>query len=675
MSDLKKEVKEIKNDLKLLENLSEKKILNMLEFLSDKYYNESKSLITDEVFDYIKEYYENKFNKKLPVGSKIKKSSNKVILPYYMGSLDKIKPSMKEFDKWLNKYSGPYSISYKLDGMSILITKENNKISMYRRGDSREAEDITRFINYVKINTSNLVNGDAIRGEAVISKKNFEKVKKILERQKKDDKSKQNRKYKQSRNVVSGLFNNKTPNEELLKYVDIVCYWVLSPQMKIVGQLKYLKEKKIKIVEYETKKNLTTKFLSEMLLKGRLEYEYQIDGLVIVDNSEIYVQKNENPQYAFSFKQVMTDQIMESMVVDVKWEITKDKYLKPTVVIEPIELLDCDITKATANNAKYIYDNKINVGTVVQIIKANDIIPNIKKVVKASDLNKPKMPSSKYKYKWSKSGVDLIATELDEKNKNKVIAKKLLIFMDIFKIKELGEDTLLKIIKEGYDDIFKILKANKKDLYEIEGLGETSVKKIFKNLDEGLKDKQLYELMTASQLLGRGIANKKFKVITKNYPNILSIYEEKGKSYTKKILNNLEGFSDITIDKIVDGFPEFINYHKKILKIKPDLIKKDNTKDKKNKENNKDNNKDNENKLKNKKLEKYKNKTIVFTGFRDKEIENELEKIDAKVTTSISKNTDFLVAVNITEKSNKIEKAKELKVKILSKEEFYKSIE
>ena len=99
--------------------------------------------------------------------------------------------------------------------------------------------------------------------------------------------------------------------------------------------------------------------------------------------------------------------------------------------------------------------------------------------------------------------------------------------------------------------------------------------------------------------------------------------------------------------------------YNKLLKLKPDLIKKQ-TKEKA--------------KLKNPKIEKYKNKTFVFTGFRDKDIESDLEIVNSKITTAVSKNTDYLIAANPDESSSKVKKAKELGVKVLSKEEFYKTL-
>ena len=167
--------------------------------------------------------------------------------------------------------------------------------------------------------------------------------------------------------------------------------------------------------------------------------------------------------------------------------------------------------------------------------------------------------------------------------------------------------------------------------------------------------------MTASQLLGRGIGSKKFKLITSDYPNIIEIYEDKGKKHVKILFNTLHGFSDITTDKIVDGFDDFITYYKKssnpstILSVKKIKIKKVENKS-------------------NKKLDKYKNQNIVFTGFTDADIEEELENIGSKISSAVSKNTNLVVAKDASSGSNKLKKASELKIKIISQDEFYKSL-
>ena len=629
-----------------LKSLDKKELSSFLDYLFDSYHNKSVSLISDQLFDYAYEYYQEKYKPTVKnVGSEIK-VKEKVKLPYYMGSLDKVKPSTTEFEKWIGKYTGPYVISYKLDGVSLLVHKIDNKVFMYTRGNGIYGQDISHILPYINIDTSKIINNDAIRGELVISKKNFKKIETIMAN---------------SRNAVSGIINTKKPDIEMLKLIDFVAYWVIEPKLKQSDQLKYIESKGIKCVDYAVKKNVTVKILSDMLIDGRANLDYDIDGIVVIDNSKINIQVDgQNPDWGVAFKQILTDQIAEATVVDVIWEISKDKYIKPKIKINTIELLGSEITYATAFNAKFIVDNKIGPGSIIKLIKSGDVIPYIQEILKISDSKKPKMPS--IKYEWNDTNVDIIATELDDESMDKIIVKKLSYFFQTLDIKYMGEGTIEKFVDNGYNDLWKILNADITKLKKIDGFGDKLIEKIYDSINKSLINRDLCDLMAASQIFGRGIGSKKFKLITDVYPNIIDIVNKNGN--VKEIVNNISGFDDKTTSKIVDNFKLFINWLGELTKIKPNVLCSN-----KSKENCKDKDKDID-----KKFNKYANKTIVFTGFRDKEVEIILDKIGSKVTTTISKNTDILIAADTTEKSSKIVKATELQVKIISKDDFYKSL-
>ena len=658
-----------------LNSLDTKSIKKVIDYLSDKYYNKNISLVSDQLFDIIREFYEketkNKYDKVgFPINTKI---GNKVALPYWMGSLDKIKPSTNTFNKWIGKFTGPYVLSYKLDGISALLYKNKGKVYMYTRGDGVEGQDISSLVDLIGINTSNMIEGDAIRGELIMSKENFKKVSETMAN---------------PRNAVSGIINTKKPSLELIKLVDFVAYWVLSPNLKASEQLKYIEKKEFvpRTVEYWTKSKINIELLSNLLVEGRKSHKYEIDGIVVIDDGKFYpLETGSNPSYGFAFKQLLTDQIAESTVIDVLWEIHKDKYIKPKIKINTVELGGVEINFATANNAKFIFDNNIGPGTIVQIVRSGDVIPKIEKVLKASDLNKPKMPN--IKYEWNETGVDIIAIELNKEIMDKIIVKKLTYFFTTLNIKWMGESTIEKFVFNGYNDLWKILEADKKDLENIEGLGKTIVDKLYSSINDGLVNRKLYDIMGASQIFGRGIGTKKFKLITDDYPNILEIYKEKGNDHIEKLINNIKGFDIKTTKKIVENMENFIKYLDKFLKLKPNLLininenfiksNKSNLESKSisiSKSINENKNKVQESSEQKLNLSKFKDKTIVFTGFRDKEIEDKLEQNGAKITNSISKNTNILIASNPQEESNKIIKAKELKIEIISKDEFYQII-
>jgi DNA ligase (NAD+) len=637
------------NPVDVLESMNKKALSELLDYLLDLYHNKGITLISDQLFDYVNEYYQDKYKPKVKsVGTDVKEKE-KVKLPYYMGSLDKVKPSTTEFDKWIGKYTGPYVLSYKLDGISALVHKIDNKLSMYTRGNGTYGQDISHILPHINIDISKIVNNDAIRGELVISKKNFKKIETVMAN---------------ARNAVSGIINTKKPDVDMLKLIDFVAYWVIEPKLKQSDQLKYIENKGIKCVDYNIKKSITVKMLSELLVSGRTNLDYEIDGVVIIDNSKINIQiEGQNPDWGVAFKQILTDQIAEATVVDVIWEISKDKYIKPKIKINTVELLGSEITFATAFNAKYIVDNKIGPGSIIKLIKSGDVIPYIQEVLKESDSKKPKMPS--IKYEWNETSVDIIATELDDESMNKIIVKKLSYFFQTLDIKYMGEGTIEKFVDNGYNDLWKILNADINKLKKIDGFGDKLIEKIYDSINKSLVNRDLCDLMAASQLFGRGIGSKKFKLITDAYPNILEIVNKNGN--VKEIINNISGFDDKTTTKIVDNFKLFIIWLEKLTKLKPNILSKGD------KGKSKDSDKG-KSKSSDKVYSKYANKTIVFTGFRDKEVESILDKIGSKVTTSISKNTDILIAADTTEQSSKIVKANELNVKIISKDEFYKSL-
>ncbi len=661
-------IEELKKDPdEMLNSLEKDGLKKVIDYLSDKYYNKNESLVSDQLFDYIKDHYEKNYNEKIQVGAPIASNSNgKTKLPYYMGSLDKIKPSTGTFNKWIGDYPGPYVISYKLDGISAMIYKKAGKVYMYTRGNGIEGQDISHCIEPMGINTSKLLDGDAIRGELIMSKDNFKKIAD---------------KMANARNAVSGIVNTKKPDPKMLKLVEFVTYWVLYPEFKTSGQLKYIKTKQFvpSCVDYIEKKNISIDELSDMLIKARSNYKYEIDGIVVIDDSKFYPQDvGSNPAWGFAFKQVLTDQIAESTVVDVIWEISKDKYIKPKIKINTVELLGSEITYATAFNAKFIVDNVIGPGAIVKIIKSGDVIPYIQEIVKQSDSGKPKMPS--VKYEWNETEVDIIATELDKENMNKIIVKKLCFFFETLDIKFMAEGTIQKFVDNGYDDLPKILKADKTKLSKIDGLGSKLIDKIYESVSNGLTGRRLHEIMAASQVFGRGIGVKKFKAITDDYPNIIDIYKVYGKDHITKLINGINGFETKTTTKIVDNFDEFILFFNNLLKIKPDLIKVDkaekhdkDVKTDKSDKSDKTNKSDTDKKVSNK-LKDFIGKTIVFTGFRDKEIEKQLEDLGSKITSSVSKNTDYVIAADTNEESNKVVKAKDLGIKLLSKDEFYTKI-
>ena len=465
-----------KKGVKYLDGLEKTVLKKALQYAIDLYYNDPERVfLSDNEFDVVKEYYDTKFEPFLKIGAPIKQDKAKVLLPFPMPSMDKIKPSTGALDKWLVKYNEPsdYVISGKLDGVSglyvVKIKGGTTERKLYTRGDGEVGQDISGLIPYLKLPIA----GDedvVIRGEFIISKKIFEEHFKSTG-------------AKNARNTVSGIIGRKTAKPEEVKLVDFVAYELMMPEMKISEQLKYIsKLGDSNVVKHKRVKNLTNTDLSDQLVDFRSNYKYETDGIIVAHDKLYKIRKNKNPDHAFAFKMVVSDQVVEAKVIDVIWTPSKDGYLKPRVRIEPVDIGGVTIEYATGFNAGFIEKHKIGVGALIQLVRSGDVIPDIKKVVVPAA--KPLMPD--VPYVWGKTHVDIMLAEENKAKDPVVKAKNITGFFRTLETEGLSSGTVDKLITAGYDDVCKIIKITKDELLKLDGFQEKRASKIHKAISEAL---------------------------------------------------------------------------------------------------------------------------------------------------------------------------------------------
>jgi len=627
-----------KNGLSFLQKLKKKQLLDLLNYTNECYRNKN-ALISDNLYDILKEFIE----KKYPTVSEINVIGadtivkNKVKLPYFMASMNKMKPSTNELEKWKKKYSSNYLISAKLDGISALYVSENKKL--YTRGNGKEGQDISYMIPY--LNIPEFKNNTVVRGELIISKENFKKYKS----------------YKNARNMVAGIVNSKKKDIEKWKDIDFVMYEVIEPKVKPKKQYQLIKS--YNCVKYKFKFDVTNEYLSNMLVRWRNNYIYEIDGLIIT-HDEIYPRKNKNPDHSIAFKMVLSDQKAEAKVLDVIWNPSKDGLLKPVVKIDKINLVGVEIENVTGYNAKFIKDNNIGIGAVVEIIRSGDVIPKITKIIENAEI--PKMPDKeKFNWKWNETNVDAILVNANENET--VLQKNMMRFFKVIDVAGFGPGNIKRVMK-SYNSVAKILNMSINDFIEIEGFQTKSATKLHNSIQNKLKDASLSVLMIASNLFGRGFAKNRIDLILQSYPNILNSKESSQKKIEKII--SIDGFGEKTSKLFVQNIPKFIKFLNEIKQIhKLKEYQKENKKDEEQKENTE------------KSDHKLYKKNIVFTGFRNKEIQEKIEQIGSKITNTINKKTFILVVKDkdaLNGESKKVEKAKELKINIMIFDEFVKIV-
>ena len=615
--------------ISILENINEETLNKMLQKTNDVYRNlgpNEQPLITDNQYDILEDYIKEKYPKNQVVGkigAPVEK--NKVKLPYEMASMDKIKPDTKALSNWRLKYNGPYVLSCKLDGVSGLYTTENNKLSLYTRGNGKVGQDVTHFIPYLNLpKRENIV----VRGEFIMKKKIFQ--------------SKYQDKFANARNLIAGTVNRITVNNTV-DDMDFVAYEVIKPEIKPSEQMKLLNEMGFITVKNEMRETMTNEDLSKLLVDWRANYDYEIDGVIVTDD-KIYKRKSGNPDHSFAFKMVLSDQVAEAKVLDVEWNASKDGYLKPKVRIEPVKLGGVTIEKATGFNASFIESNNIGVGALIEIIRSGDVIPYIRSVITPSE--QPLMPN--VPYIWNNTHVDILLKNKndDENVRNKNIAG----FFKGIDVDGLGDKNVNKIVDAGFDNVPKIIKMTKEQLLTIDGFKEKMAMKLHDGIEKKVKNASLSKIMAVSNMFGRGFSDKKIELILEEYPDILTSPEESKIKIEK--LSNVKGMASKTAQAFVEKIPDFLGFlqecslEKKLELTKTQLHPKINI----------------DHIL-------YK-KSIVMSGTREKELENFLKEVGANLGSSVTSKTFALITPDPNSDTGKVVNAKKLNISIYSPNEF-----
>ena len=614
-----------------LQKLNENQVENIIVFADEQYYNKNKPVMTDEEYDVFREWAVEKFPNNETIhkgheGINLIACKEKVKLPYFLGSMDKIKPDTKVLNNWLKKYKKQFVISAKLDGMSAIYLNEDGVDKMFTRGCGNYGFDISHLIPYVKLPK---INEKVVRGELIISKKNFKKF---------------NKEYSNERSFAAAMVNGKNLEKKKVKFLDFVAYEVIKPEMKPSNQYKFLKMQKFITVINLKIKNVNQDVLSDYLTKWREKYDYIIDGVICVHDNNYPRKAKGNPSHAFAFKKVLTDQIVESKVIDVIWSKTQYGYVKPKIKMQPVKIGGVKIQYATAHNAKYIKDNMIGIGSVIQVIRSGDVIPKVHKVVKKA--TNAKMPNHEMNVKWNSSGVDLIL--VDKNNDETVKNKTILAFFKKIQVDGLKQGNINKIIQAGFNEIYKILSMTIEDFMKIPGFKEKMSTKIYNSIQYQINNVSLPTLMDASNIFGHGMGESRIKLVLQEYPDILVTNESNEEK--RELVIDIDGFAEKTAMKFVKNIQKFNKFLKKINMKERNIYKV------------------------NKNIDTNHilyEKKILLTGFRDDDILNKIRNVGANISTSVSKNLDILIIKDKNVQSSKLDKAKTFDtIDIVTKSQF-----
>ena len=586
-------------------------------------------------------------------------------LPVAMRSLDKLK-SLKELKKWLVKCGlgddDTVSIGPKWNGNSLLDDNFSScNPSWSRGGDENEGQRCDghlALINHGKSDTLRFTGG-----EVIISKKNWAEhwAGKINPRT--------GEPYKTLLGVVGGLLRHDTPDEKL-KHVDYIKYY--SPELEDGDFVEAINEiNASNKVKHPHKLYVVGELTDEIMnnLYSIWSEDYEIDGLVVnIVSGDLRKKlgrdpKSGNPRYAMAYKANFEERF-ETTVKAVNAKVSKSGYLKPTVALERVIIDGAAVQNPTGYNFKWIFDNNIAPGSVVDVIKSGSVIPKIMSTkgyipeyVESVADKFSECPACGEPTAWNESYVELCCTNKECPGKK---LAEIIFFFDTMGFKEFGEGTIGALFECGYDSVEQILDLceDKALFVGIEGLGEASFENFRTQVDKMYDDGvALSNLMHASNLF-KGVGSTKIQLILDNIDLEMKTAEDtlpmaKGEVVQWEDLTKINGVGTETAKSFMTGLRKFIDfYFFDMQKVKLSRIKTQ------------------VQVVSGSKCTGFK---VCFSGVRDKDLEVEIKANGGDVVSGVSKKTTHLIVADPTATTSKITKAKSLlDCKVLTIEEFKK---
>lgn len=550
-------------------------------------------------------------------------------------------------------------LSWKMDGLTIVLTYQDGKLKKaVTRGNGIVGEVITNNAKVFKNMPLQIAyQGELIlRGEAIISYSDFEKINKQIEDV--------DAKYKNPRNLCSGsvrqLNNEITAKRNVYFYAfSLVRAEGVDFNNSRACQFEWLKTQGFDIVEYRMvdSKNLeeTIQYFSDKISTN----DFPSDGLVALYDDIAYGDSLGStakfPRNAFAFK--WKDEIRETTLKEIEWSPSRTGLINPVAIFEPVELEGTTVSRASVHNISILKELELGIGDRIEVYKANMIIPQIaENLTRSGNLTIPEFcPVCKKTTKIQKSNdVEVLICTNPECQAKKIKSFTLFVSRDAMNIDGLSEATLEKFILNGFikefGDIYE-LEHYKDAIIEMDGFGEKSYENLIENIKKS-SHTTLPRLVYALGIANIGVANA--KVLCKEFDYDL----QKLMQADEETISQIEGIGSVIAKSVTDYFKNEKN-QRKLEHLLTYLTFE---------------------KMKIETGNPLSGKQFVITGsvnqFENRNAMKEfIENRGGKVTGSVSKKTDYLINNDTESSSSKNKKAKELGIPILSEEDFLKLAE
>ena len=608
-------------------------IIRCLYQARHKYYNDPKSssMLSDEAYDFIEDYVTTTYQYKInEVGAKVSSDSTKYKLPCYMPSIEKIKTEKEIYRFVKSSETTDYIVSDKLDGISLLVFKDqHNNIKAITRGNGLVGRDISWISDCITL--GDLKMNEYVRGELIISRDNWNIIKNIFPH------------YSNARNFIAGYTNQKQINESIVHLFDFIAFEFISKD-KIYSfheQFKILHKKGFRVVPYCTLQTITRDCLSKRLRQRLIQSIYDIDGIIISRNQfkQRVTKEKTYPVYSKAFKE--NTKFKVTRVLSVSWNPSMYGVLKPIIHIEKVLIDGINIENVSGHNARYIVDNKIGQGTIVQVTRSGDVIPTITHIVKESDtIGLPSVSNKQWAWDEQKVNIYLI-----NPNKNREVSiKRLEYFLTCLHTKGIKKGIISKLAQHSIltPRDFLELTRQKLDTLEIKGIGTKMMDLIHNEIKRIKTGTHLVDIMTASLCFGHGFSQKKIKKVVETIPDIMN----RDNNMIHDRLQETKGFSLKSIKQFLKGLILFKTFIKQLgIHIIMPQIKDKPT--------------------------QSCHKKILFSGIRaSQDMKHKCKQHKFEIMSSFSKQITILIVKSKEKVTQKIKKARQHNIPIMTYDEF-----
>lgn len=570
-----------------------------------------------------------------------------------MLSLGKTK-DREELREWVQDKTA--LLSWKLDGLTIVLTYQAGKlVKAVTRGNGEVGEVITNNAKVFKnIPLSIPFSGDLVlRGEAVITYSDFEKINAEI--------AEEEAKYKNPRNLCSGsvrqLNSEITAKRNVRFYAfNLVSATDLDFENSRKKQFEFLTKMGFDVVEYKEVDKDNILEAIDYFAKAIETYDVPSDGLVLTYEDIAYGQSlgrtAKFPRHSIAFK--WADEIRETTLKEIEWSPSRTGLINPVAIFEPVELEGTTVSRASVHNISILRGLKLGIGDRITVYKANMIIPQIAENLTQSDtVEIPACcPVCGGETQIRQIGdAQMLYCENPQCEVKKIKAFTLFVSRDALNIDGLSEATLEKFVAKGYihtyADLFH-LERFKDEIIEMEGFGEKSYRNLYDSIEKA-RNTTLPRLLYGLGIANIGVANA--KMLCKYFRFDL----DKMRNADVEELGQIDGVGEIIATAFYEYFQDAENNAQlddllKELQIEEAAEEGEQT---------------------------LAGKAFVITGslnhFANRDaLKEEIEKRGGKVTGSVTGKTVCLINNDITSTSGKNKKAKELNVPIVSEEDFMK---